>query len=237
MNKYVKLKGYEGAWYLLYEQGTNDFELNERMKTQMYRSQICKLHNNTPKSRKDIQFVATLKAVENIDYERASEKIGTILIQKNGSFMPLRGNEIILEYYSPHFPIEDHAEIVICENDEKPEWDWLEYLQKRFPNKTITTINYFDQRSDCEIIEYFHKAKYVTFSTTFSKFDWFEKLSKNICVHNKIIGYSSDESKWQEAIDIHGPNMEIILYKDLQEKVPDIIFSTIISRALKKIIV
>ena len=81
------------------------------------------------------------------------------------------------------------TEVVICENDKTAEPELVNYLQDRFPNKTISTINFFDLRSEKEVNEIFKKATYITFSTTFSNFDWFKKLSNNLSENHKVIGF------------------------------------------------
>lgn len=208
LNQYVKIKGYPN-WFMLL---THDINLpegfTERMRTQMFRSRLCQLHNNTPEAQQGFQYQAIMRAVEGIDYESLANKYGSLLIQEVGSFMPLLGSEIKDIRYETHFPIEDFADIVICENDERCEYKWNSYLQERFPTNTITTINYFDLRSDEEVKAYFQKAKIITFSTTFSDFDWFRKLATH-AGNKQIIGFCSDNSKWEIAKSIHN-DIEIV---------------------------
>jgi hypothetical protein len=178
------------------------------MKEKIFRSHVCQLHNDTPEARMDLTHRIILTATRELDYEALANKYGTILIRPIGSFMPLRGNEILEERYDLNFPIENFADIVICENDEKADYDWLQYLKKTYPDKTIATINYFDLRTEKEVEEYFDKASLVTFSTTFTNMEWFKKLTK-IATNQTIIGYCHNADKWKEALTIN-PNVQII---------------------------
>lgn len=207
MNRYVKVKGHDN-WFLVLSE--NDYEPNnfsDTMQEKILRSEVAQLHN--PNAKMDFEHRLILAATRKLDYERLAQKYGTILIRPIGSFMPLRGNEIVDEKYDTDFPIDEFGEIVICENDSKPEWKWVEYLKNKFPNKTIVTINYFDLRSENEIKQYFERARYITFSTTFSSFEWFKKLTRLSTDEHKIIGYSHNPDKWVEAKEINN-NIKII---------------------------
>lgn len=206
LNRYVKVKGHSN-WFLVLESDSKEPNgLSETNKEEILRSEVCALHN--PKDKMDFAHRVTLVATRSIDYESLAKKYGTILIRPIGSFMPLYYNEITEETFDTDFPIEEFAEIVICENDQKAEYKWVEYLKSRFPNKKILTINFFDLRSENEVEKYFSKAKYITFSTTFSKYEWFEKLTK-FSNGKKIIGYCHDSQNWQKAKEIN-PNIEIV---------------------------
>lgn len=81
-------------------------------------------------------------------------------------------------------------------------------MKKRFPEKKILTINYFDLRSEHEVEQYFEKAEIITFSTTFTRFDWFEKLTK-FSKHKKTIGYCHHVENWKMALKINA-EVEIV---------------------------
>lgn len=207
MNRYVKVKGHPN-WFLVLE--PNDYEpngLSDLMQEKILRSEVCALHD--PNAKMDYVHRVKLAATRTLDYERLTKKYGTILIRPIGSFMPLYYNEITEETFDTDFPIEDFAKIVICENDKNAEYKWVKYLKNRFPNEKIVTINYFDLRSENEIKKYFKHAKYVTFSTTFSNYDWFKKLSKFVTDH-KIIGYCHSSNKWDKALEIINSKVEIV---------------------------
>lgn len=207
LNRYIKVKDHPN-WFLYLE--ANEYEpdgLSEKMQEQILRSQVCALHH--PDAKMDFTHRLKLAATRNIDYESLANKYGVILIRPIGSYMFLRGNEITEERFDSDFPIEEFAEIVICENDQKAEVKWVEYLKKRFPNKKMLTINFFDLRSESEVEKYFSKAEYITFSTTFSRYHWFEKLSNNVAARHKVIGYCHDQENWSEALRIN-KNIEIV---------------------------
>lgn len=206
MNRYVKVKGHHN-WFLVLEANNKEPQgLSEIMQEKILRSEVCQLHN--PKEKIDLPHRLVMAATKEINYKALAEKYGTILIRPIGSFMPLSHNEIIEETFDSDFPIEEFAEIVICENDQNAEYEWVQYLKCRFPNKKIITINFFDLRSEQEVQKYFDKAQYITFSTTFTKYEWFEKLTK-FADNKKIIGFCHNPNNWKKAIQIN-PNIEII---------------------------
>ena len=209
LHKFVKVKGYPNWFLLLSNKDEKPLGIELETQQKMTRTLISSLHDR--KSPEHFTIVPMLNyAIHNrIDYVGAMEKCGPILIREIGSFMPLRGNEIEQKIYSTHFPVDEYGDVVICENDVESEHEWNEYLKKRFPNQKIVTINFFDLRSDDDVADLFSKAKCITFSTTFSKFDWFEKLSAHVKEEQKVIGYCHDESKWEEALEIN-KNVEIV---------------------------
>lgn len=200
MNRYIKIKGHDN-WFLVLEANQNEPKhLSNIMQELMLRSEVCALHDSN--SKKDFKHRLILLATRNINYEELANIHGTILIRSIGSFMPLCHNEIVAEKFDINFPIEDFGEIVICENDKQAEWKWVKYLENRFPNKKILTINYFDLKNEKEVEEYFNKAEYITFSTTFSSYVWFERLSK-FSKGKKIIGFCHIRDNWDRALEIN----------------------------------
>lgn len=207
INRYVKVKGHTN-WFLVLEADDDEPNgLSEIMQEKILRSELCELHN--PNAKMDFVYRIKLAATRQIDYESLAKKYGTILIRPIGSFMTLYNNEITEETFDTDFPIDEFGEIVICENDQKAEYNWVEYLKKRFPNKKIVTINYFDLRSENEVEKYFNKAKYITFSTTFTRYSWFEKLTKYATNKHTIIGYCHIPENWNRAKEIN-TRVEII---------------------------
>lgn len=150
-----------------------------------------------------------LNALDHLNYNTIVNRLDSILIRENGSYMPLKGNVITETILSNHFPIKT-ANIVICENDKSPEPNLVKYLKEKYPNKSIQTINFFDLRTDDEIKEYFSKADVVSFYTTLSNTDWFEKMVRNIQPHNTVIGYCVDNTKWDYINSINEKIEKII---------------------------
>lgn len=206
MNRYVKVKGHPN-WFLVFNADTIVDGLNETMQQKLIRSEVNTLHNDNGR---DMGNLTRLKfvAVMSIDYSELIKKYGEIIIRPSGSYMPMRGNEITEEAYAESFPVDEFGDIVICENDANAEYDWVEYLKKRFPKKKIITINFFDLRHEKEVSDYFAKAEIITFSTTFSNYEWFKKLTK-LSVGKKVLGYCHDKEKWHDAIEIN-PTVEIV---------------------------
>jgi len=205
LDRYVKVKGHSN-WFLVYEHGGNKSQDLSSMQEKLLRSQVCSLHDDDIKQ--DLRHRLVMLATHTLDYDDIAERFGTILIRPSGTYTLLRGSEVEKEKYDNSFPIDNFSDIVICENDEKAEYKWVEYLKKRFPNEEITTINYFDLRNSKEIEKYFEAAKYITFSTTFSNLEWFEKMVKLSNDKHKIIGYCHDGSKWSDIPNIN--NLEIV---------------------------
>jgi hypothetical protein len=208
-NRYVKVEGHPNWFLVLEENQSLPDNFNIVMQEKILRSEVYTLHGGMTIDKSDFDRRLKLLACQQIDYQTIANKYGTILIRPTGSYMPLHGNEITEERFDAHFPIDSFSEIVICENDKKAELEWVKKLQKMFPEKAITTINFFDLRSEQEVSEYFKHAKYITFSTTFSKYEWFEKLSRNLNSNHKVIGYCHNEENWKTALEIN-PNVEII---------------------------
>lgn len=117
--------------------------------------------------------------------------------------MLMEGSEILETIYSDDFPIDiQEADILICENSELPEKHWVDYLSKRFPSLKIGVINYFSGRDEDFIFGLTERAKYVTFSTSFTDYGWFEKMLGCTSEDKKIIGYCADSEKWTKANEI-----------------------------------
>jgi len=210
MNKYVKVVGHSN-WFLVLEPNVKEPEnLSSDMVEIMIRSEISQLHKVDQPDKQDLRHRMIMLGTQELDYEKIVEKYNkSILIRPSGSYMLLVHNEIIAEKYDSHFPIDEYGEVVICENDSKAEYKWVQSLKRRFPNKKIVTINFFDLKSEDVILEYFNHADYITFSTTFSSLEWFEKLTKLAQPRHKIIGWSHDYSKW-DSVAIINPNVEIV---------------------------
>lgn len=207
MNKYVKVKGHNN-WFLVLS--NTDYEpdgLSENMQEKILRSEVLRMHD--PNAELGWEQRVVMVATREINYEALSRKYGTILIRPIGSFMPLRGNEITDEVYDKDFPIDEFGEIVICENDQHPEYKWVDYLKNTYPKKKIVTINYFDLRSEHEIKQYFDKADFITFSTTFSDLEWFKKLTKLMQGKHQVIGHCHDKDRWGSALEIN-PYVKVI---------------------------
>ena len=188
----------------------NAENFSEDMSEMRLREQASKITNETLAP--DFYHRLKLLATRPANYQTLADKFGVILIRENGSYMTLgEDTEIINTQYNSHFPIDNFADIVVCENAEKAEIYWLEYLKKRFPDKTISIINFFDLKSEIEISKHFKEAEYITFSTTFSDYNWFEKMTK-LSGSKPTIGHCKDFYKWEKALEIN-PSVEVV--KDL----------------------
>ena len=207
MNRYVKVEGHNNWFLVLSKEDLIPDELSEQMQTKMIRSECCKLHDENNSN--DVFHRLTMLAVNQLDYKRLVQEYGTILVRPIGSFMLLNDNNIIEEKFDTDFPIDEFGDIVICENDSVAEKFWVDYLKNRFPNSKIITINFFDLRSESEVEKYFEKAKFITFSTTFTNLRWYEKLTKFATHRHKVIGYCDDEEKVKEAMLINS-NVEML---------------------------
>jgi len=145
--------------------------------------------------------------------EKYSNLNPTLLIRKIGSFMLLHKDHIIEEdFYMNDFPDDNQeAEIVICENDHQAESEWIKYLSKIYPDKKIRTLNFFSTRSEESLKESLKNVSKITFSTTFTNYDWYEKIIKCMKPEQEIIGYCHNPSKWEHAKEISkNANLQII---------------------------
>jgi hypothetical protein len=115
--------------------------------------------------------------------------------------------EVLRTVYAEDFPIDQFATVVVCENDADMPYKWLKYLKERFSGESIEVINYFDTRSDAQVKAYFKRAKYVTFTTTFTTMAWWELLVRNLRENNKVIGHCDDRKGWERALEIY-PKVE-----------------------------
>lgn len=131
-----------------------------------------------------------------IDYGKFANKYGSIIIRENGTwqgYFPEQYDSIV---YSEVWPKSwDKADIVICENDPEPEKEWVEWLQKEYPGRTISTINFFGTRNDADLQSKLKDCNLITFSTTFTNTDWWEALLRNKG-DQPIVGYCHNYDSW-----------------------------------------
>ena len=101
MNReYVKIKGYT-IWFLKFDTNSIEGNLSEDMATDILMSKVCQMHDPSG----DSFYTDIIKnAAIRLDYPQIAKKYGTILIQSIGSYMPLRGNEIIETKICEDFP-------------------------------------------------------------------------------------------------------------------------------------
>lgn len=212
MNRYIKIEGHD-YWVLVYNHAIDTLEDNfsENMQEKLIKQHCNDYINGVPDLKKDLFYRMNMVYNMKLRYDELSKKYGTLLIRPIGSYMILRDQKIVDERYDTSFPLDEDefADIVICENDEKAEEFWINVLKTRFPDTKIRTINFFGNRSDIEIKKIFKKTKYVTFSTTFTNLEWFEKMKNNLHSSNKVIGYCHDKSRWDDALKVYS-NVEIV---------------------------
>ena len=106
------------------------------------------------------------------------------------------------------FLFEELVPIQFEELKETEEKKRLKFFLEAHKVENITPFEKVLKTKNTSKEKYFSKAKYITFSTTFSKYEWFEKLTK-FSSDKKIIGYCHNSENWKYAIDIN-PNVEII---------------------------
>lgn len=219
LNRYVKVVGHTN-WFLVLDPSTNEPKnLSEDMREIMIRSELNTLHSPATPDKQDLRQRLIMLGASELNYEKIANKSGTILVRPSGSYMLLVHNEITEEKYDSHFPINEFGEVVICENDKNAEYSWVQYLKQRFPGKKIVTINFFDMKSNVEILEYFKHAEYITFSTTFTNIEWFEKLTELSESRHKIIGWCHDYTRWEYVNKIN-PGVEIVKSSTTHNNVP-----------------
>lgn len=142
-----------------------------------------------------------------IDYGTLLQKYPgvTLLIREIGSWMTLNSCHNITDtQYSEttNFPVDTKSQIIICENDPFPEDWWVVKLEKQYPGKHIATLTNFYNRTVDEIRKSVVQAEIITFTTTFSRLDWFENLLKaceGIVGKTFIFHWTGDEHIWKNV--------------------------------------
>ncbi len=117
------------------------------------------------------------KYAKQLEYIRKGTPV--LIWHNNGCYYPYRecGSMEILEIHHleyPKMPTEKLADIVVCENDPMAEDWWIEVLKNKYPDKSICVLTRFRERSMQDIETAFKAAGIVSFTTTFSSYDWFE---------------------------------------------------------------
>jgi hypothetical protein len=137
-----------------------------------------------------------------IDYGEIADKYNKpLLVRQIGSYMMLNDDADITDtIISEDFPLRhSKPDIVVCENDATAPQEWLDYLTTRFPDKTIEVINFFRDRSVESIAEGIRHAEFVTFSTTFTRYDWVNLLVGAMRPTHKVIGHCVSYDEWKTA--------------------------------------
>lgn len=161
----------------------------------------------------DIELFLQLTAKHKGNYKEIAMKHNSeVLVQESGGYcLPNDKMQIIEERIDYDYPIENEtAKIVIIENDVSSEYKWRDYLKRRFPGEKITVRNLFDTYQPEYLKKFLADAEYVTFSTTFSSFYWWDLLNESISDKHKVIGYSHQPEKWAEALERFDYDVEIV---------------------------
>lgn len=230
LNKYIRVAGerwdqLSNVWMLVVEPKeignisdlAQDIEMSERAHNRLIRKFVqchgwTKNKNYKPEP---IDVILQVAAKHQGNYREKAISLGCdVYVQESGGYCHAPGDDsdfrIIDECYGYDYPIKGEiGDIVIVENDILCEYKWRNYLATRFPGKEISVLNCFDTRCVEFVKEYIKDAEYVTFSTTFTNFDWFDTLNKSV-TNQKIIGYSHDSEKWGEAVSLFDHEIEIV---------------------------
>lgn len=223
-----KIQGPFGYWMLLYDGGDEmTHEVRSYLNNSLEKSVVNgkALLDNSRKGYNDfferVQYVNTHSGPDYKAVYLKHKNIGggaKLLIKQNGSFFVIYPDSdltITDIRTSDHLVWDDSngATIAIIENDHNAEPDWLDYLSKRFPNQPYRLLNTFSLLDDETVKEMLKGIKTVTFMTTFTSLEWYEKLLRNIGPDKvDIIGYSSNNEKWEEVkeIELNGNRLEIV---------------------------
>lgn len=204
MQKFVKVRGFD-EWFMLLERPEDVPEnLPEMMQIRMKQSVSKDLFQSA--AGLDNMLMGHLSTIAHNapDYVGMIQQHGTILVREKGSWMTLGKMQIVEEVESTDYPTDSvEYDIVVCENDAHAPKEWLDYLSLRFPGRAVHVISYFRSRDDEYVKSIFQKCNLITFSTTFTSFDWFHKLVNNLPDRQvKIVGRSSNKKSWVYAQNI-----------------------------------
>lgn len=203
MNKYIKTLDCD-FWRLYWTDTENEPQTNyddRRIKDnwKQYNSDD-KIVSEMALSRiQDIARIAVMSHIGKplISYCERVKKYGGVAINEVGGYCTIKESEITQLVYSDKLPSDDCGTLVICENDRETYQDWIELMKQYDPNPT--TISFFNSRSQIEINALLEKAEFVTFTTTFTTLEWFEKMLIATPKNAQIIGRCNDDEKWKEA--------------------------------------
>lgn len=208
MNKFVKIAGYEG-WFLFMESEIDMDQVinfNKRSHESII-SKYLKSPDDESVESKVLESKAKFLMHHNvgINYNQVFRKYGgTLLIREIGSWMLFHDQKITDVTFSEHFswPVDSKSNIIICENDFEPEQWWVNYLSNRFPNESISTLNCFSQRTIDDLKDNLDYPKFITFTTTFSKLEWFENLINTIQYYSGrtlIVHWKGTDEVWENV--------------------------------------
>lgn len=203
MNKYIKTKDCD-FWRLYWDSTTEDpktdyddrrlkqnwkdYTSDDPIKSMMAKTQIKYVHNGV---------LQRFLGKPLINYAEKVQEFGGIAINDLGGWCPIKDSEITELIYSDSEPSLSKANLVICENDKETYQEWIEEMKKYDSNPI--TLFWFGSRSQEEINGLLSDAKYVTFITTFTTFEWFIKMLKAAPKDSIIIGKCVDDIKWKDA--------------------------------------
>ena len=105
----------------------------------------------------------------------------------------------------PQMPTDKKSDIVVCENDPVAEDWWIELLRKKYPDYSICVLTRFSERDHKDIASHFEAAKIISFTTSFSSYEWFDKLIdclESSKLRDKIIFGNNYGQDWIENLPV-----------------------------------
>ena len=183
--KFVKVRNYPNQWFWLVE---NQEDLN------CSQLDICRWI-----------YRASFAMTNSPDYAGSLKDGSKLLIREIGSYMTLSNNVILEQIESPRWPTDDYFGIVVCENDLYAPVEFFDMLKDTYPDINIYVLGLFDGRSDVELDGELD-ADYITFSTSFSDYGWYEKILDTIIRNcwggRRIVGLTSNKN-WESQMPPH----------------------------------
>ena len=220
MFKFIKIKDYQN-WFLLFDVTTPKFSKSDKevFKKNMLDFVLSTCDPSAPDIGYRLELVIRQSVTDVLEQQLILDSNTKICVRGNGSWTTLQDDDIIIDtvfHDTVTWPIDGDGKLIVCENDFSVNNEWWDKLSYEFPNYCPTTVNNFFARSQSEIQRIVDNADVITFTTTFSNLDWFDKLYTALYrtkQSKKLYFHCSNDDIWSNILEKYP---RIITHHDLQ---------------------